>query len=270
MSETPNTVYIHGRLFGAPEFLLLGEEEAFFDGVDYCSLSIQSFHPWFQVLTSSWSDGSHGPLAFCCPEGYISPKDMAAFNEEFRGQYLLLSSESRTHFMTSQTLLQVFEQLYSPALAAQRKKFLALYSASCHVNRCCCPGVVPIERLAHLRHNAEGQNAAFICDAWTGTFAKGKGEHHRRETFYKMHRIVDPIRFAAGWSSHGQLVDSMHGLLGLIRPCFTCTLSVCFKCLLCLTLAERCSEETFASCQCLVSQVCGSQGYFEPRSESKT
>lgn len=87
---------------------------------------------WSQVLTSSWSDGSAGPVAFCVPEGAVKGDEILAFNRAHAGKYMLLTSGGKSHFMTADTLLQVFEQLYSPALALQRAKYLDCV-VSCYV-----------------------------------------------------------------------------------------------------------------------------------------
>ena len=74
------------------------------------------------ALTSSWSDGSAGPIVFCIPEGRMTAAQMHEWNSSHVGSSYVLSSGSRTHFMTADTLLQVFEQVYSPALEKQSKR----------------------------------------------------------------------------------------------------------------------------------------------------
>ena len=60
---------------------------------------------------------------------------------------MVFSSTTDSHFMTGETLCMVYEQLYSPALALQRKR---------------------------LNVGREAK-AAVICDAWTGTLKKTDG-----------------------------------------------------------------------------------------------
>ena len=74
------------------------------------------------AVTTSWSDGTAGPIAFCVPEGRISAEEMAKFNKEHRGRSYVLSSGSKTHFLTADTLLILYEQLFSPALMLQRQR----------------------------------------------------------------------------------------------------------------------------------------------------
>ena len=54
--------------------------------------------------------------------------------------------------------------------------------------------------------------AGIICDAWAGSFSTSHGEHHRREAFYKTHRVMGPFKFSGGWSAHGQPVDQLHAV----------------------------------------------------------
>ena len=63
-----------------------------------------------------------GPLAFTVPEGAMKQSDIACFNEEYAGRAMILTSGSNSHFMCSDTLCQVYEQLLSPALEIQRAR----------------------------------------------------------------------------------------------------------------------------------------------------
>lgn len=74
------------------------------------------------MLTSSWSDGSAGPIAFTIPEGCAKQSDIVRFNEAYAGKAMILTSGTNSHFMTAQTLIQVLEQLVSPALEIQRAR----------------------------------------------------------------------------------------------------------------------------------------------------
>ena len=80
-------------------------------------------------------------MAFCIPEGGVKGEEILAFNRAHMGKYMLLTSGGKSHFMTADTLLQVFEQLYSPALALQRAKHHAcMFSCSVRlmlVEACC-------------------------------------------------------------------------------------------------------------------------------------
>ena len=80
------------------------------------------------VLTTSWSDGTRGPLAFCVPDGKITPEEQRAWNVAHKGRSYVLTSGTRSHFMTADTLLQLFEQLFSPALQQQRDRLMGCMS----------------------------------------------------------------------------------------------------------------------------------------------
>ena len=74
------------------------------------------------ALTSSWSDGTGGPICFSIPEGRMTHAQMTEWNKTHIGRSYVLSSGTKSHFMSADTLLQVFEQVYSPALQMQREK----------------------------------------------------------------------------------------------------------------------------------------------------
>lgn len=67
--------------------------------------------PADQVLTTSWSDGAPGPLAFCVPEGRMTAAEMNAWNLSHEGTSYVLSSGSNTHFMTGESWCVLLEQL---------------------------------------------------------------------------------------------------------------------------------------------------------------
>ena len=86
-----------------------------------------------QALTSSWSDGTAGPIAFCLPEGKISPQDAAAYNRENRGRSFVMTSGTESHFMSGEVLAVMMDQLISPAMEKQRQKNL-----ECDIQYRCC------------------------------------------------------------------------------------------------------------------------------------
>lgn len=106
-----------------------------------------------EVLTSSWSSGDPGPIAFCVSEGSMSTEEQHAFNMRNQGVAYVVTSGSKTHFMNGETYAVVLEQLYSAAFVKQRKAL----------------GLPP---------DALG---ALLCDAWTGTFSRNRGLHLRRK-----------------------------------------------------------------------------------------
>ncbi|CAJ1437547.1 unnamed protein product [Effrenium voratum] len=117
-------------------------------------------------------DKKHGYV-----KGTMTPATIRAFNSEHVGTAMVMTSGGSTHFMCADTLLQVMEQLYSPALQLQRAKY-------------------------NLSLDDPAAQAALLCDAWTGSFATQRGEALRR-----------PRLMPGGWSAHGQPVDQLHGTL---------------------------------------------------------
>jgi len=67
--------------------------------------------PADQVLTTSWSDGTPRPLAFCVPEGRMTAAEMNAWNLSHEGTSYVLSSGSNTHFMPGESWCVLLEQL---------------------------------------------------------------------------------------------------------------------------------------------------------------
>ena len=104
------------------------------------------------MLTSCWSSGDAGPVAFCISEGALDKDQIHSFNMANKGTAMVISSGSKTHFMSGEILVEVFEQLYGVAFARQRQRL-------------------------GLRPDSMG---ALVCDAWGGTFTHQKGIHIRR------------------------------------------------------------------------------------------
>lgn len=88
-----------------------------------------------QVLTTSWSDGTPGPIAFCVAEGHISGQDIVDYNLKNYGRSMVVTSGGSSHFMTGETMMIMMEQLISPALKLQRERCLsAVYVQHIPVN----------------------------------------------------------------------------------------------------------------------------------------
>lgn len=78
-----------------------------------------------EVFTTSWSNGVAGPLGFCIPESAMTAEEMRSFNVEFAGRAMVCTSGSNTHFMRGETLIEMMEQMISPALTIQRERLLS-------------------------------------------------------------------------------------------------------------------------------------------------
>ncbi len=68
------------------------------------------------VVTSTYSDGTRGPLCICFPEGKVSHELAERYNKIYEGEVLIISSKTDTHFMTGETTLELFQRLFTPAL----------------------------------------------------------------------------------------------------------------------------------------------------------
>lgn len=85
-----------------------------------------------EVLTSSWSTGEPGPIAYCVSEGMLKAEAIQEYNLKNHGKSMIVSSGSNTHFMDGMVFINILEQLYSPAFAIQRSRLdMARQS-------CCC------------------------------------------------------------------------------------------------------------------------------------
>ena len=76
----------------------------------------------FTILTSTWDDGTRGPLAFCFRDGWMPAKIIKKINEENIGELYLMPSQTESHFMTAQTTLEVYHMLYTPAIRKKRRQ----------------------------------------------------------------------------------------------------------------------------------------------------
>ena len=74
------------------------------------------------AVTSTWSDGTGGPLGLCYPTGVYKQEDVDSFNREFRGSCFLFESETKSHFMTGNTFQTLMHGLLTPAFALKRQQ----------------------------------------------------------------------------------------------------------------------------------------------------
>ncbi len=68
----------------------------------------------FTILTSTLDDDNRGPLAFCFRDGWTPSKVIKDINEKNVGEVYCMHTQTDSHFMTAQTTLEVFHQLYTP------------------------------------------------------------------------------------------------------------------------------------------------------------
>ena len=113
---------------------------------------------WAQALTSSWADGSRGPICFCLPEGAIPAASMREWNAKHVGASYIISTETSSHFMHSNSLLEIYDQCYSVAFHLQRKKILSF------INSMICLLTWPSQLLPEFCHKST--NLISSTQAW--------------------------------------------------------------------------------------------------------
>ena len=136
-------------------------------------------------MTSSWADGSAGPLGICYPQGAFKQSEVSRFNSKHKGVALLFCSEKRTHFMCAETFVVLPQDLYTHAYAAQREKYGISIST---------PGML-------------------LADAWSGYGAKGTGQDAPRAAWSSLCNVLMPDPQPGGWSACNQPVDQLHHIL---------------------------------------------------------
>ena len=73
------------------------------------------------AITSTWSDGSQGPLGLCYPSGSFKQAEVDKFNAEFKGVAYMFESETRSHFMTGETFQVLLHGMVTDAYFLKRK-----------------------------------------------------------------------------------------------------------------------------------------------------
>lgn len=135
-------------------------------------------------LTSTWSDGSCGPLGLCIPESCgMQQEAIERFNLDHQGIAYIFSSGSHTHFMNGESFVDLLHGLLGHAFHLQRKR----YGLSTH------------------------DKGLILADAWAGFH--GKGTEASREAWSQQHAVFMPELQAGGFSANAQPVDQVHHLL---------------------------------------------------------
>lgn len=137
------------------------------------------------AVTSSWSDGSAGPLGLCVPQGMVKQDVMDSFNAAHRGHAFMFSSLHKGHFMNGATFITLMKGMLSDAFALQRQRY-------------------------QLASSVKG---LILCDAWTGFHCHRSGLDCSREAWAEANSVVLPDKQVGGWSANGQPVDQLHHLL---------------------------------------------------------
>lgn len=107
------------------------------------------------AVTSTWSDGSRGPLGICYPSGAFSASYVDEYNKKHLGESYMFESQTQTHFMCGATFQVLLHGLISPAFAAKRK--------SLKVDK--------------------GTKGMLLADGWTGFHSHRTGLDHARRAW---------------------------------------------------------------------------------------
>lgn len=93
-----------------------------------------------------------------------------------------MSTQSKTHFCNAELTIELWEELYGPALKLQREKY----------------GLTRATR------------GMLLCDAFAGAHATSSGEHLRRQEWADRLNVALPDLMPGGWSAKGQPCDKVH------------------------------------------------------------
>eukprot|EP00435_Cladocopium_sp_Y103_P023101 s4195_g5.t1 len=134
-------------------------------------------------LTSTWSDGTAGPLGICVPESFMTEDAIQAFNQQWPGQSYIFSSQSKSHFMNGQSLMDVLHNLIGAAFKKQRAKWKL----------------------------SDDDKGLLLADGWTGFH--GQDTETSRQAWSQQHGVFLPEVQPGGFSANAQPVDQVHHLL---------------------------------------------------------
>ena len=94
---------------------------------------VKKYRSSLTVCTSMWGNGEAGPLGINVSEGIVSPCLRKKFNEEWKGRAYIMYSGTRSHYMNSETTLELWEELFTPV--SNLNVTQSLYRAICLL---CC------------------------------------------------------------------------------------------------------------------------------------
>lgn len=138
----------------------------------------------FTVCASIWGDGKPGPIAISAPSGVIPSKLRDEVNSKHTGQvYILNGANSSTHFFSSESILEMYSDLYSAAFRQKR---------------------------ADLQLPPTAQ-ALLLCDGFTGAHSNSSGFSERRLLWSQVNHVTLPVSMPGGWSAKGQPCDALFG-----------------------------------------------------------
>ena len=144
--------------------------------------TVLGFRASCTVVTSTWADGTHGPIGFSVPPGTLPEAFVQKANASHWGRCHIVVSRSETHFMCADTTIELWNNLYGPAFVLRRQAL-----------------GLPSDALGML-----------LADAFTGNHATLAGEALRRAKFFEEFHILGPPQMPGGWSAKGQPCDQLH------------------------------------------------------------
>ncbi|CAE7900180.1 unnamed protein product [Symbiodinium microadriaticum] len=142
---------------------------------------IQNARKCFTVCASTWACGSPGPVAISVPQGTLSAKTISKWNEEYKGVAYWIVSTTESHMMTGESVLELYENLFTPAFKLQR----------------------------HARGLTLKDRGLLICDAFTGFHSGSAGLDVRRMRWSEETNVRLPEAQPGGWK--GQPGDRLFG-----------------------------------------------------------
>ena len=138
----------------------------------------------FTVCASIWGDGKPGPIAISASAGVIPAKLRDEVNSKYPGRvYVLNGANCGSHFFTSESVMEMYGELYSAAFRQKR---------------------------AELQLPPTTQ-ALLLCDGFTGAHSGTGGFVERRLLWSQTNHITLPAAMPGGWSAKGQPCDALFG-----------------------------------------------------------
>jgi len=134
------------------------------------------------LCTSTWSDGTAGPLLSVWKEGTISQEAITRINTRYAGRMLVMVTRSDTHFMNGELTVRYLEELVGPALRAKRQA-LGLDASA---------------------------RAGLLADAFTGN--SSLEQEALRLRWCKENNVTMMSDIPGGWSKNGQPCDKFHAM----------------------------------------------------------
>ena len=86
-------------------------------------MRVERYVARFRGRTSTWANGTSGPVFACVPDGKLPEDTKRTYNAKYPGEFYVTTSGSSSHFMTADTTIEMLSELYGPAFEAQRRTY---------------------------------------------------------------------------------------------------------------------------------------------------